>query len=267
MYLRLYLRCIFNSWLLLGVVGIIVLHDGIPFSSIGLLLPNPWWPTLLAFIGVGILSSVVLVIHLRTMKDEQFAAKLAREKRRLALPRSSSERLVWVGVSITAGVWEEVGFRGFLPWYFVHHLTLFGFSIPFVWAAIFSLILFSLGHLYQGWRGVLGVGFLGITQALLYALTGNLLASMLWHMLFDVRFSFGTPTIEPVTQPVDEMKDLPESPLPLREPSQSRSGSQQQRQNKCDQRSQSAQRIPYYARRLPPYSNIPTGRRQQRGSP
>src|SRR5258706_261935 len=107
MYLRLYLRCIFNSWLLLGVVGIIVVHD----------------------------------------------------------------------------------------------LTLFGFSIPFVWAAIFSLILFSLCHLYQGWGGALGVGFLGITQALLYALTGNLFASMLWHMLFDVRFSFGTPTIEPVTQP------------------------------------------------------------------
>jgi hypothetical protein len=57
----------------------------------------------------------------------------------------------------------------------------------------FSLILFSLGHLYQGWGGTLGAGFAGISLALLYALTGNLLASILWHVLFDVRFSFGVP--------------------------------------------------------------------------
>ena len=199
-FLRFYFRRIFSSWVLLGITGIILLHDGIPLSSIGLLLPNPWWPTLLAFIGVGILFFLLLVMHLRTRNDEQLVAKLAREKRRLALPRTSSERLVWVGVSINAGIWEEIVFRGFLPWYVVHHLTFFGFSVPFVWAAIFSLILFSLAHLYQGWGGVLGVGFVGITLALLYALTGNLFASILWHMLFDVRFSFGTPTIEGTTQ-------------------------------------------------------------------
>lgn len=199
-FLRFYFRRIFSSWVLLAIPGIILLHDGIPLSSIGLLLPNPWWPTLLAFIGVGILFSLLLVMHLRIRNDEQLGAKLAREKRRLALPRTSSERLVWVGVSINAGIWEEIVFRGFLPWYVVHLLTSFGFSIPFVWAAIFSLILFSLAHLYQGWGGVLGVGFVGITLALLYALTGNLFASILWHMLFDVRFSFGTPTIEGTAQ-------------------------------------------------------------------
>lgn len=199
-FLSFYFRRIFSSWVLLSIPGIILLHDGIPFSSIGLLLPNPWWPTLLAFIGVGLLFSLLLVMHLRIGRDEQLRAKLAREKRRLALPRTSSERLVWVGVSINAGIWEEIVFRGFLPWYVVHHVALFGSPVPFVWAAIFSLILFSLAHLYQGWGGVLGVGFVGITLALLYALTGNLLASILWHLLFDVRFSFGTPVIEGTVQ-------------------------------------------------------------------
>src|SRR5258708_26716577 len=92
-FLRFYFRRIFSSWVLLGITGIILLHDGIPLSSIGLLLPNPWWPTLLAFIGVGILFFLLLVMHLRTRNDEQLVAKLAREKRRLALPRTSSERL------------------------------------------------------------------------------------------------------------------------------------------------------------------------------
>ncbi len=209
-FLRFYIRRIFSSWVLLGITGIILLHDGIPLSSIGLLLPNPWWPTVLAFIGVGLLFSLLLVMHLRTCNDQQLAAKLVREKLRLALPRTSSERLVWVGVSLNAGIWEEIVFRGFLPWYVVHHVTVFGASVPFVWAAIFSLILFSLAHLYQGWGGVLGVGFVGITLALLYTLTGNLLASMLWHFLFDVRFSFRTPTGEGAApQPVSAVEVSP----------------------------------------------------------
>lgn len=195
-FLRFYFRRIFSSWVLLGMTGIILLHDGIPLSTIGLLLPNPWWPTVLASLGVGLLFSLLLVMHLRVYNDKQLAAKLATEKRRLALPRTSSERLVWVGVSLNAGIWEEIVFRGFLPWYVVHHMTFFGFSVPFVWAAIFSLILFSLAHLYQGWGGVLGVGLVGITLTLLYALTGNLFASILWHFLFDVRFSFGASTME-----------------------------------------------------------------------
>ncbi|HEU5378084.1 MAG TPA: CPBP family glutamic-type intramembrane protease [Ktedonobacteraceae bacterium] len=165
-FLRFYFRRIFSSWVPLSIAGIILLHDGIPLSTIGLLLPNPWWPTVLAFIGVGLLFSLLLMMHLRIMNNEQPGAKLAREKRRLALPRTSSERLAWVGVSINAGIWEEIVFRGFLPWYIVHHVAFFGFSVPFVWAAIFSLILFSLAHLYQGWGGVLGVGVVGITLAL-----------------------------------------------------------------------------------------------------
>lgn len=199
-YVRFYVRRIISSWVLLSIAVVILLHDGTPPSRIGLLLPNPWWSTLLAFLGVGLLFAVVLIIHLYAMNDEQMATRLARDKRRLALPRTLSERLAWVGVSVNAGIWEEIVFRGFLPWYLVHHLTLFGFAIPFVWAAVFSLILFSLGHLYQGWGGVLGVSLVGISLALLYALTGNLWASMLWHTLFDVRFSFGPQLLEGTAQ-------------------------------------------------------------------
>lgn len=201
-FLRFYVHRIISSWVLLGIAGMILLHDGMPLSSIGLLLPNPWWPTLLACIGVGMLFCLLLLGHLRAMQDEQVVARMA-GKRRLALPRTPAERLAWVGVSINAGIWEEIVFRGFLPRYITQHVTLFGISLPFVWAALFSLILFSLGHLYQGWGGVLGVGFVGITLAMLYTLTGNLFASILWHTLFDVRFSFGGPAGKSTTPATD----------------------------------------------------------------
>jgi uncharacterized protein len=195
-FVRSYLHRIIASWIILCLPVLVLLHDGVSVSNIGLLWPSPWWPTMLALLGVIMLFTAVLVMHLRTEKEEQFLTKTAVQRLRLALPRTSSERLVWVGVSINAGIWEEIVFRGFLPWYVVHHVTIFGFFVPFVWAAIFSLLLFSLAHLYQGWGGVLGVGFVGMTLAVLYALTGNLFASILWHILFDVRFSFGTLTME-----------------------------------------------------------------------
>lgn len=195
-FLRFYLYRTLSSWFLLGIISIILLHDGVPLASIGLRLPDPWWPTLLAFIGVGILFSLLLMTYLRLISDEQVRAKLSMQKSRLALPRTRSERLAWVGVSINTGIWEEIVFRGFLPWYVVHHVTFFGFPIPFIWAVIFSLILFSVAHLYQGWGGVLRVGLFGISEVVLYALTGNLLASILWHLLFNVRFAFGKRTLE-----------------------------------------------------------------------
>jgi uncharacterized protein len=198
-FVRYYLHRIIASWIILCLPVLVLLHDGVSVSTIGLLWPSPWWPTVLALLGVIMLFTAVLVMYLRTEKDEQFLTKTAVQRLRLALPRTSSERLVWVGVSINAGIWEEIVFRGFLPWYVVHHVTIFGFFVPFVWAAIFSLLLFSLAHLYQGWGGVLGVGFVGMTLAVLYALTGNLLASILWHILFDVRFSFGTLTMQGTT--------------------------------------------------------------------
>jgi membrane protease YdiL (CAAX protease family) len=269
-YLWLYVRCIFNMWLLSGIVGIIVLHDGIPFSSLGLLFPDPWWPTLLALIVVSILCSVGMVFYLRSIKEVQ---DMPAWVKRLALPRSPSERLVWVAVSIHAGVCEEIIYRGFLPWYLSHHVSLFGFTLPYIGAAIISLILFSLGHLYQGRVGALVAGFMGIILALLYALTGNLFASVVLHILFDVRFSFGTPTSEGQASSVEETKDhkreedkqeaATQPSIPLNNTPQSSSRLRQRHQHRRPQRDKAIQRIPYYANRFPSYQGARTARQQR----
>ena len=143
-FVRSYLHRIIASWGSLCLPVLVLLHDGVSVSTIGLLWPSPWCPTVLALLGVIILFIAVLVMHLHAAKDKQFLTKTAVQRLRLALPRTSSERLVWVGVSINAGIWEEIVFRGFLPWYVVHHVTFFGFFVPFIWAAIFSLLLFCL---------------------------------------------------------------------------------------------------------------------------
>ncbi|GHO98418.1 hypothetical protein KSF_084660 [Reticulibacter mediterranei] len=192
-YIRLYLRCIFNLLVIVGIIVVVILHDSIPLASIGLQLPTLWWPTLLALIGVLLFFALHLRTHLLILKRMPLKNL---QQTGLALPRSRSECLLWMVISIITGIWEEVLFRGLLPWYITHHITFFGSAIPYIGAAIFSLLLFSVGHFTYTWRGVVVVGIIGIIYMALYALTGNLFAAILWHILFDMRMVFGNTELE-----------------------------------------------------------------------
>jgi membrane protease YdiL (CAAX protease family) len=96
------------------------------------------------------------------------------------LPRDGKQRGLWVVVSAHAGVCEELFFRGFL-------LAILNWYLP-LWAAIvLSLVLFGLGHLYQGVKGVLGTAVIGAVMLALYALTGSLWVSMALHAVYDLQ--------------------------------------------------------------------------------
>ena len=84
-------------------------------------------------------------------------------------------------VSVTAGVCEEVVFRGFLTAYLMSWL-----GVPFWGAALLSSLGFGLAHMYQGPLGILKTGFVGYALALLYGLTGSLWAPILAHALMDL---------------------------------------------------------------------------------
>ena len=88
--------------------------------------------------------------------------------------------MVW----LSAGFTEEFLFRGFL---FNRLLMIFGRGpVPFVVAAVIQALLFSIGHIYQGWPGV--VGILAISFFLLAAsrvLKGNLWPAIVMHGLID----------------------------------------------------------------------------------
>ena len=95
------------------------------------------------------------------------------------LPKSP-RALVWgLGVSLAAGVAEEIAYRGFLMAY----LT----SMAPTWGAVAaSALLFGAAHLYQGLVGVMATAALGAVFAVMYLSTGSLLLPMLLHTLIDV---------------------------------------------------------------------------------
>ncbi|GAB7190298.1 hypothetical protein NUM3379_10040 [Kineococcus sp. NUM-3379] len=99
------------------------------------------------------------------------------------LPRTGRERAGFAGLSVTAGVGEEVVYRAFLPAAVVTLVPgLHGWALVAVCAATFGA-----AHAYQGWGGVLSTGLFGAAMLVLYLETGSLLLPVLVHTLVDLR--------------------------------------------------------------------------------
>jgi membrane protease YdiL (CAAX protease family) len=96
------------------------------------------------------------------------------------LPQSLLEILIWIGTSITAGICEELAFRGYVQRQF-HALT---GSVAM--AVLGQGIVFGLFHLYQGWKNVIVICVLGVLFGTLAAWRRNLRANILVHAWSDV---------------------------------------------------------------------------------
>ena len=97
------------------------------------------------------------------------------------LPTSARERWLFAGVALTAGLCEELLYRGFLFFWigrFTPHALV---------AVIVSAVLFGAAHAYQGPGGVVGTALLGAGLGGLYLATGSLWPPIAVHALIDLR--------------------------------------------------------------------------------
>jgi membrane protease YdiL (CAAX protease family) len=96
------------------------------------------------------------------------------------LPQSLLEVLIWIGASITAGVCEEMAFRGYVQ------RQLHALSGNVGLAVLGQGLVFGLFHSYQGWTNVIVISVLGVLYGALAAWRGNLRANMIAHAWGDV---------------------------------------------------------------------------------
>lgn len=96
------------------------------------------------------------------------------------LPQSLLEILIWIGTSITAGVCEELAFRGYVQRQF-HALT---GSVAV--AVLGQGLVFGLVHSYQGWKNVIVICVLGVLFGALAAWRRNLRANIIVHAWADI---------------------------------------------------------------------------------
>lgn len=176
------------EWSWVAVMGLIVVFGGASLRDIGLVWNMPP-PEVLGFVAAATLGSLI-PIAVFALRSWRFGGPGVRDSFRqmmepvsALLPSTREERWLFAAVAVTAGICEELLFRGFLLFY-LQDLFL-GLSLAA--AVIVSSIVFGMAHLYQGAKGVLGTGVFGLGMALLYVWSGSLLLPIILHALLDLR--------------------------------------------------------------------------------
>jgi hypothetical protein len=96
------------------------------------------------------------------------------------LPRRGVEILLWVAVSVSAGICEEVVFRG----YFQRQFEAFTGS---KWIALFlQAVLFGISHGYQGAEACVKIAIFGALYGLLALWRGSLRPGIIAHAGSDI---------------------------------------------------------------------------------
>jgi uncharacterized protein len=96
------------------------------------------------------------------------------------LPQSLVEVLIWIAASVTAGVCEEIAFRGYLQ------QQLHALSGKVAVGVLGQGLVFGMFHSYQGWKNVVVISLLGVLFGVLAAWRGNLRANIIVHAWADV---------------------------------------------------------------------------------
>jgi membrane protease YdiL (CAAX protease family) len=139
-------------------------------------------------LGVELTACAAMVVLLARQIAKVRASAAAREKlrRRIArtqgieifVPRTPAEFRTFVAVSVTAGACEEFLFRGFL-------IAVLAAFIPAWLGAVVSAVFFGFAHSYQGGKGIVSTGVVGLVMGLLYVWAGSLLPVVLLHIAID----------------------------------------------------------------------------------
>jgi hypothetical protein len=98
------------------------------------------------------------------------------------LPHTEAERYLFWFVAITAGICEEILYRGFL-------FSFLRESTGMIAAVVLSSIVFGFAHIYQGYRLVPRTAIVGLFLAVVVVLTKSLWPAILIHAAID--FSSG----------------------------------------------------------------------------
>jgi membrane protease YdiL (CAAX protease family) len=180
--MKLYVRILWEGWAMALVLAVLWIALGRTAGGLGLVPASG----ALVWAGYGLTALIcgLLIFQMRVAT--------ATEKNRAAvrgqlgdltflMPQTLREARTFDLVSVTAGICEELMFRGFVMAYLTAVL-----GVP-LWASILlSSLAFGFAHLYQGPLGMVKSGGVGVVFAILYVMTGSLWAPMIAHAVMDI---------------------------------------------------------------------------------
>jgi membrane protease YdiL (CAAX protease family) len=178
---KLYRETIAGHWILFALVMALWIWQDRAWSALGFGLTTnvPFMISL----ALTIAAMAALLWQVRNVANTDIAElrELRQEIGNVAIiiPRNGNELGRFYGVAVTAGVVEEVLYRGFMIWYVGHYLPL--------WTAVLvSSVVFGIGHAYQGIENIPKITIVGAIFAGLYILSGSLWVPMVLHTAVDI---------------------------------------------------------------------------------
>ena len=175
-----YMRTLIEEWLLAAAVIAVTLRAGRPLDELGLRMPEGWR----LWLGVAlptVYGALVLTQGRVLARKPASLAKLRQKLQplRALVPQTPGEYRRFVPLCFTAGICEELLFRGYLVWVLQAWIGL--------WAAAgVSMVVFGLAHAYQGRKFGVRAFYAGAAMGVLALVTRSLLPGMALHALIDL---------------------------------------------------------------------------------
>jgi len=183
-----YARMMAGLWAPTVLLGVLVALGRLSFADLGLRgleFRGEAWLTCsasaLALLYFAYLCYCLVALRINTAKGLSVSQPLPAEIRAL-LPVTRREKRAWILTALTAGVTEELLFRGFL-------FYLLGTLFPALPAAAIlgiSTLAFGIGHLYQGPAEAIKPMLLGAVFGAFYLAFGAILPCILLHAMQDL---------------------------------------------------------------------------------
>ncbi len=178
---RFYRQTALIEWVFLLVLIAVWLDFDRPVADLGLVTPGGagfWAGTALCVGLVGF-----LLYYWRSAQTASAAQKTEYTNSLgdlvVFLPHTRTELRSFCGVSITAGIVEELVYRGFVIWYLAQYMP--------IWVAVgVSSAAFGIAHSYLGRSGMLRAGLAGLAFGVLYVVTGSIWLPIIAHALIDL---------------------------------------------------------------------------------
>jgi membrane protease YdiL (CAAX protease family) len=124
--------------------------------------------------GFWVISGILLAVLSRLIRSDGSGSDL-----QFMLPRNLLECVMWVAVSVTAGICEEATFRGYLQAQFA------GITGSATAGIVLSAVIFGACHAYQGLRGTILIACYGAMFGLLAHKTRSVRPGMIAHTWQD----------------------------------------------------------------------------------
>lgn len=158
---------------------------GRPWATLGLTAVHGWR----AWASFGATTAVAILLARsanRVARDQGRRLRLRERLERLLppdalefIPRTPADRGWVLPVALTAGVGEELLYRGYFTAVLAPWLSWWG-------AAALSVVCFGVAHSYQGRAGIVRAASIGAALTLVVAITGSLLPAMVLHATMDL---------------------------------------------------------------------------------